>query len=248
MDTLNSTEVLGLKVTAESEKKILEHILDEIQKGTRKISIFTPNPEIIMYARTHPTFKTLFNKADISIPDGVGVLLASILLGHGIRYRVTGVDLMEKLCKALSTESKSAYSVGFFGGLGGVAEKTAECLQKKYSGLNVSYCSETWDDKKIKAKKIDVLFVAMGCPKQEQWISENLAKIPVTIAMGVGGAFDFISGEVKRAPFIVRFFGFEWLYRLIVQPWRWKRQLALISFSILVFKEMFKTRLNSKTL
>ncbi|MBI2032425.1 MAG: WecB/TagA/CpsF family glycosyltransferase [Candidatus Levybacteria bacterium] len=83
----------------------------------------------------------------------------------------------------------------------------------------------------------DILFVALGSPKQEIWIAENLAKIDVKVAIGVGGAFDFISGEVRRAPVWIRKIGLEWLFRLMIQPWRWKRQLSLISFVILVIKE-----------
>jgi len=84
---------------------------------------------------------------------------------------------------------------------------------------------------------IDILFVAFGAPKQEFWISENLDKIPVKIAIGVGGAFDYISGKIPRAPFFVRKLGMEWLFRLLVQPWRIKRQLSLIEFAWLVIKE-----------
>src|SRR5579884_3272517 len=86
---------------------------------------------------------------------------------------------------------------------------------------------------------IDILFVAFGFPKQEEFISKNLDKLPVTAMVGVGGAFDYISGKVSRAPLIVRFIGFEWLYRLIRQPWRFKRQLALVEFMWMVMKTRF---------
>lgn len=86
---------------------------------------------------------------------------------------------------------------------------------------------------------IDILFVAFGFPKQEEWISKNLDKIPVKVAIGVGGAFDYLSGKVPRAPFLIRQAGFEWLYRLIRQPWRIKRQLALLEFIYLILKEKF---------
>ncbi len=85
----------------------------------------------------------------------------------------------------------------------------------------------------------DILFVAFGPPKQEKWIYENLPKIDVRVAIGIGGAFDFISGRVRRAPLWVRNIGFEWLFRLIIQPWRWRRQLALPKFVILVLRERF---------
>lgn len=84
---------------------------------------------------------------------------------------------------------------------------------------------------------IDILFVAFGFPKQEEWIAENLFRLPIKVAMGVGGAFDYISGDVIRAPFLIRAVGFEWLFRLIKQPWRWRRQLSLIKFVFLLLRE-----------
>ena len=265
MEELPSIKLFGVKVTTSSEKEVLEYILKNLEsKGKKPVTparfaarqagrlfITTPNPEIIMYALNHPEFKLKLNSANIALADGVGVPIAALLTGKGKLPRLTGTDLLEKLCSELSglaqKGAKSPYSVGFFGGVGHVAEKTAECLQKKYSELKVSYASSDWDEKKIKGKKIDVLFVAMGFPKQENWIFENLDKIPVSVAMGVGGAFDYISETVSRAPKLIRTFGLEWLYRLIRQPWRIKRQLALISFTLLVFKEMFASRLSSKS-
>lgn len=93
-----------------------------------------------------------------------------------------------------------------------------------------------------RTRKFDILFVAFGSPKQEQWIAQNLHRLPVTAALGVGGAFDFISGKVSRAPQLIRTIGLEWLFRLIRQPWRFKRQLALLEFIRLVFKEFVKER------
>ena len=149
--------------------------------------------------------------------------------------------------------------MGFLGGKDGVAEKTAECLQKKYPGLRVNFAGSEWPnemkDEKGELKNrektshlsflishlsIDILFVAFGVPKQEFWISDNLEKIPVKIAIGVGGAFDYISGRVKRAPEWIQNIGLEWLYRLIREPWRLKRQLALLEFIRLVIKEKVK--------
>ena len=89
-------------------------------------------------------------------------------------------------------------------------------------------------------QNIDILFVAFGAPKQEEWIYENLPHLPVKIAMGVGGAFDYLSGEVERAPKFVRLWGFEWLFRLIRQPWRLRRQVALLTFLLLILKERFR--------
>lgn len=238
MDSLQSTHILGVKVTTASEGKILEYIEHHIKSGHKKLFITTPNPEIIMYARSHPEFRSILNEADLALADGVGVTIGGYFLGKGKMPRVTGTDMVKKLCRETS---KKAESVGFFGGRADVAEKTAECLQKKYSGLTVKYADETWDEAKVRGKSIDILFVAMGYPKQEKWIYENLKDIPVKVAIGVGGAFDFISGKTPRAPQFLQNVGLEWLYRLIRQPWRWKRQLALISFTLLVLQEALRT-------
>jgi N-acetylglucosaminyldiphosphoundecaprenol N-acetyl-beta-D-mannosaminyltransferase len=125
--------------------------------------------------------------------------------------------------------------VGFLGAGPNIAEKTVECLKEKYPGLKVGLVAKEWSES-LKDKQVDILFVAFGSPKQEIWISENLEKLPVKVVIGVGGAFDFISGKVRRAPLFMRKIGLEWLFRLIIQPWRIKRQLRLIQFIFLVLK------------
>lgn len=253
MTNLKSEIILGIRITTDSEKNILKYILEHVKKGGDTLKIYTPNPEMIMYARKNSEFKRILNEADINLPDGVGLLLASKLLGLSLKTRITGVYLMERICKELSEENlvkprdrKNAYSVGFFGGRGNVAKRAAECLQKKYSGLQISYMNEEWDEAKIMGDRIDVLFVAMGFPKQEIWISEKHNKKNIHVAMGVGGAFDFISGSVMRAPNVLQAFGLEWFFRLIVQPWRIKRQLQLVSFGLLVLSEFFQVRILGK--
>lgn len=244
MDTLSSVQLFGVKITTDSKENILKYIYNSIEKEGKGVKIFTPNPEIIMYAQSHPEFMQVLNEADVALPDGIGVGLASFLCGKGFISRVTGVDFIDDLFTMLNVVGNSSmktlknpYSVGLFGGKPGVAEKAANCLQKKYSGIAISLSSDEWDEKKIKGKKIDILLVALGFPKQEKWISENINKNPIRVAMGVGGAFDFLAGEVSRAPVFVRRLGLEWFYRLCIQPWRIKRQLALISFMLLVIKE-----------
>ena len=171
------------------------------------------------------------------MPDGSGIILASKVLGKPIKRRITGVDFMENLCNEVS---KRPITVGFLGGGPNVADKTAECLQNKYPGLKVGLVSQEWSSD-LKLQKIDILFVAFGSPKQEMWIAQHLASLPATVTIGVGGAFDFISGKVQRSPKILRRLGLEWLFRLTIQPWRIKRQLSLLTFIILVLKEKIKS-------
>ena len=236
---LKKNYLLGVGITNESEDKILEYLLLGLRKHTSKQYIVTPNPEILVYASRHPRYKEILNNASIALPDGVGVFIASGLMGNPLRERIAGVDFMEETCRRAIDYP---ITVGFLGGRLSVAEKTAECLKARYPWLDVVFAGENWPEKDIprnqKARFIDFLFVAFGHPKQEEWIAENLHKLPVKVAMGVGGAFDYISGEVNRAPFLVRAMGFEWLYRLVKEPWRWRRQMALPVFVWLVFKEL----------
>lgn len=240
---LEKKKILDIDFSDIKSEEVLEYLEKKLQKRMEKGYIVTPNPELLMVARKDDKFKQVLNRADLALPDGVGVLWASKILGKPLKERITGVGLMEKVCREMS---KRPITVGFLGGKQNVAVETAECLRKKYPGLKVVYVGEEWPKNEIKNLKlkiktfhIDILFVAFGSPKQELWISENLEKLPVKVAIGVGGAFDFISGRVKRAPLWVQSAGFEWFYRLIKQPWRIKRQSILPLFVLLVVKERF---------
>lgn len=237
---LNKIDILGIHITNEPKVTILEYSLKRLRDATKKFVIVTPNPEIVIYANKHPRFKKLLNEAEIALPDGIGLLFAGVILGKSLTQRFTGIDFIEELC---SKCRDNPLSIGFLGGRGNVAKRTAECLKNKYPWIVIRYIGEEWNEKEYK-KPFDILFVALGFPKQEEWIFSNLDRIPVTCAMGVGGSFDYISGEVMRAPYIIRRLGFEWLFRLIRQPWRVKRQLALLEFSFLIIKELFKRKKN----
>lgn len=214
-------QVLGVKVDDVNMDQALETVHGWLSKEDKKY-IVTPNPEIIVAAQKDSRYRQILNDADLSIPDGVGLKLSGKVKNH-----ITGVDFMEKI---ISHSIDWGSTVGLLGGRGEVAKKTSERLKKKYPKLKVSFVCE--EPRKIPAT--DILFVAFGPPKQEKWIAKNLAGLDVKVAMGVGGAFDYISGVVPRAPVWIRKTGFEWLFRLIVQPWRIKRQLALIKYVLLL--------------
>jgi N-acetylglucosaminyldiphosphoundecaprenol N-acetyl-beta-D-mannosaminyltransferase len=165
----------------------------------------------------------------------------------------TGIDLFSSLCKK---SGELGFTIGLLGGKKTVAEKTAECLKKEYPNLKISFAGEggevdqggnlvsqdlrfkiypdsigIYDSRDRKSlPQVDILFVAFGQGKQEKWIARNLDKIPVKVAVGVGGALDYYSGRVPRAPRLLRRLGLEWLFRLVLQPRRVKRQLNLVSF------------------
>lgn len=225
-------QVLGVKIDDINIDQAVNLVLGWL-KGKTKHYIVTPNPEFLVAAQKDPVFKKILNDADLSIPDGVGLKLSG-----KVKNTVYGTDLMEKLVE-LSAEN--GFVVSFLGGKKGVAERCAECLKLRYPKLKISFASggmEVDENGKMLDHKFlpkaDILFVAFGHIKQEKWIAQNLSKLDVKVAMGVGGAFDYISGLVPRAPLFIRSLGFEWLFRLIVQPWRVKRQMALIKYLLML--------------
>lgn len=254
--------LLGVGITNATKQDILQYILTSLEKKTDPYYIITPNPEILVYGSQHPEFKAILNNARLGLPDGVGVTIAGKFLGKPFKERVTGVDFMEYICSEIN---EKPITVGFLGGRGGVAERTTECLRSKYPGLKVSFVADDLENLSLKEQKVysmqykvyskkkneeslytkyhipntDILFVAFGFPKQEEFMASHVGKIPVKVMIGVGGAFDYISGAVPRAPLLIRSIGFEWLFRLLIQPWRFSRQLSLFKFIFLILKEKF---------
>jgi N-acetylglucosaminyldiphosphoundecaprenol N-acetyl-beta-D-mannosaminyltransferase len=228
--------ILGVGFTDAIEKEVLEFIITGLDKQTEKYYIVTPNPELLVIANGDKEYKGILNGAKLALPDGIGVMMAAKLLGVTLRQRMHGVDLVESLCREVSNRP---ITVGFLGAGPSVAEMTSECLIKKYPDLRVGLVADEWS-KGLKDNKVDILFVAFGSPKQEIWIANSLSILPAKVVIGVGGAFDFISGRAPRAPMFLRSIGLEWLFRLIIQPWRIKRQLSLIKFAYLVIREKLK--------
>lgn len=238
-------ELLGVKIDAVSLQESIAIIARYLKDASsRQYYVVTPNPEFLMTARNSKDFKDILNKADLAIPDGIGVVLAGRLFGYKVRERVTGVDLVERLA---SYCSDNGFKIMFFGGSEGVAKNTYECLLSKNPKLIGAYyqgpkeiLNSVKDEKEevlnvIKNEAPDVLLVALGAPKQEVWIARNLRELPVKIAIGVGGAFDMICGKKIRAPKFLQKVGLEWFWRLFLEPWRIKRQFRLVNFVFLIF-------------
>jgi N-acetylglucosaminyldiphosphoundecaprenol N-acetyl-beta-D-mannosaminyltransferase len=234
--------VLGVKINRVTLKEACQKVR-EFLRLPGQYKIFTPNPEFLVKASNDEYFKYTLNTSDLSLCDGRGIQFVSKVKLD----RIPGVDFMLEICRIAEEENKSVYLLG--SGSDEVVKKTAENLQQKFPRLKVvgfnkglqiyensnitiqQYNTEpkiivdqSENDRilnEINKIRPDILFVAFGMGKQEKWIVENLAKMPsVKIAMGVGGAFDYISGSVKRAPLLMRKIGLEWLYRLIKQPKR----------------------------
>lgn len=224
--------ILDVKVSITSYDQLTKEVFHKIDEGIQSF-IVAVNPEKIMKASKDENLKELINSADYQIPDGVGLLIASKLKRGNIKERITGIDLMLRLVKEADKQQKSIF---LYGGKPGVAEAAKEKLLEQYPNLKIAgvlhgYIKDNEEIlQTINEAKPDLIFVAMGSPKQEEWILHNKDKLSVKVFQGVGGSFDVIAGNIKRAPSFFRKLGLEWFYRLLKEPWRWKRQLALPKF------------------
>ncbi|HKZ70663.1 MAG TPA: WecB/TagA/CpsF family glycosyltransferase [Anaerolineales bacterium] len=203
--------------------------------------ICTVNPEFVMAAQDDAEFMAILRDADLCVPDGVGLLWAARWNKTPLRERVAGSDLVPLIAAEAASRQ---WRVFFLGAAAGVAERAAGELKARYPNLIVA---GTWagspdqkDDEvavaKIRAASPQILFVAYGAPAQDKWIVRNRVRLNVPVMMGVGGALDFITGAATRAPKWAQSLGLEWLHRLIRQPWRWRRMLALPKFAWAVMR------------
>lgn len=208
----------------------------------RPHQIATVNPEFIVEAQRNAPFRVALERADLSLPDGVGLLLATRVLRQPLRERVAGSDMVPKMARL---SAQKGYRLYLLGAAPGVAERAAAALVRDCPGLQIAgaYAGtpEPRDEDDIVARIVaadpDVLLVAYGAPRQDLWIYRNLHRLGVPVCMGVGGALDFVAGVAVRAPRWMQRAGLEWLHRLWRQPWRWRRMLALPRFVALVIQE-----------
>jgi N-acetylglucosaminyldiphosphoundecaprenol N-acetyl-beta-D-mannosaminyltransferase len=235
---VKSVKIFGVRfdnVDAEEANKQFIALMGSDKLGM----IYTPNTEIIMKAQDDPEFKAILNEGDLVIPDGIGVVLASKIHHLGLTERVPGIELMTMMLEYCNRTGKSIY---LFGGQPKVAELAAIKIKETYPNVKIAGTRDGFfesnqeisilDD--INEKKPDILFVALGAPKQEKWISKYKKTINAKVAMGVGGSLDVWAGTVKRAPVIFQKTGLEWFYRLLKQPTRIMRMMSLPKFMIKV--------------
>ncbi len=230
--------LMGVPIHDVTYGEVLKRIGQWIERGGAHL-IATVNPEFLVMARDDPSFRAILRRADLCIPDGIGVLLAARLRGRPLRQRVAGSDLVPMIAERSAEEG---WRLFFLGAAPGVAEQAAERLRQRFPGTLIVGCyagsPEVKEEKaiveRIRTARPHILLVAYGAPKQERWLERNLARTGAAVGIGVGGSFDFIAGVVPRAPRWMRRLGLEWFYRLLREPWRWRRQLALPRFAILV--------------
>ncbi|MBI4363681.1 MAG: WecB/TagA/CpsF family glycosyltransferase [Candidatus Doudnabacteria bacterium] len=240
-------DIAGVFVDDMSKEETLEIIKEFVQSGKPHL-IVTTYSEFVVFAQKDENYKKVLNSADLSLPDGIGILWAAKFLSlqpttynlltsllaiifnpkyirSVIREQVTGSHLIWDIA-GLASEKK--YSLALVGGADSVAALTANELKKKFPDLKVNLVvsGNQFDEQlvgEIAVSNSDILLIAYSPPRQETWLSENLQKLNVKVAMGLGGTFDYIAKKRPKAPKIMHYMGLEWLWRLITQPYRVKR-------------------------
>lgn len=238
--TINVLDIPVDNVTMEEAVDRFKVLLSESELHT----VYTPNAEIMMAAQREPELKDILSKADMLLPDGAGVVLASKIIGNPLKERVAGFDFT---LNCLKLSSKMNISYFFFGGKPGVAKEAVNRLKMENPDINVvgirdGYFSADEESKIIElinSSNPDVLLVALGAPRQEKWIHKNKHRLNTKICIGVGGTIDVLAGKAQRAPQFFQKNGLEWLYRLYKEPWRFKRMLDLPRFILLVTAKKF---------
>lgn len=245
---MSAVYVLGIRVDDVTYAEALDVLLNAIAARVPHV-VTTPNPEFVMLARRDAAFRAALQRSALNIPDGIGLVLAARLAGERLRAHVQGTDLVLMLA---ADSAKAGHRWFLLGGEGDVAVRAGLALTAQFPGLSVVGAApgspHPEDDVKTReliraAAPVDVLLVAYGAPKQELWLDRNLAALQIPVGIGVGGVFNYLSGAATRAPLWIRRLHFEWLHRLITQPWRWRRQLALPAFGLLALGHAARRRL-----
>jgi N-acetylglucosaminyldiphosphoundecaprenol N-acetyl-beta-D-mannosaminyltransferase len=242
MDARPTTVILDVAVHCVDFAQTIDQITTWIESpvaGALCRQVCTVNPEFIIDAHRDPAFANVLRRADLRVPDGVGVLWAARRNGVRLAERVTGSDGIYRLCEQAA---RRGWRVYFLGAAAGVAERAAWALQQRYPTLNVSGvysgspAEQEWPviQQRLAEAQPDLLFVAYGHPRQDLWIDRHRHHLPARVAIGVGGAFDFVAGVRQRAPAWLQRLGLEWLHRLLHEPWRWRRMVKLPQFVALV--------------
>jgi N-acetylglucosaminyldiphosphoundecaprenol N-acetyl-beta-D-mannosaminyltransferase len=235
--------ILGVRVDRVTTAGALARIASFIAEGGPH-QVVTVNPEFVMAARHNRAFRAVLEGADLCLADGVGLLWAGRVLGRPLPERVAGSDLVPQIAALAAARG---WRLFLLGARPGVAARAAKALQRVNPDLRVvgTYAGSPADEEAptmielIRAGRPDILLVAYGAPAQDLWIARHRAALQIPVMMGVGGAFDFLAGVTPRAPRWMRQMGLEWLHRLICQPWRWRRMLALPHFAVRVAAERF---------
>jgi N-acetylglucosaminyldiphosphoundecaprenol N-acetyl-beta-D-mannosaminyltransferase len=235
---VSAIEILGCRLDPVDASEAARRIV-ELARTSHGAQIVTLGTEMVVYAQRDEHFRAIVNQSALSLCDTVGLLAVARKRGARLRERVAGVELIERLCREAAAQAIPVY---FLGGAEGVAAEAAAVLRQRHPGLRVAGARDGFFSQAetpgvvaaIAAGGTRLLFAGLGSPRQEFWLAEHLRETRCGAGIGVGGSFDVVAGRVARAPRFFQRFGLEWLYRLIREPRRWRRQLALPRFVWLV--------------
>lgn len=223
--------ILNLDFINTTMKKAIT-IIDKTVQSKNQNKFFFVNPDCMNKLYTDREYFSILQRADYIFPDGIGISIACNILKTPLLENINGTDMLPYLCDL--SQSKG-YKIFLLGAKPGVAEKMKQRLEREYPSLKIAGTQSGYFDweldtptiiDRINASETNILLVAFGVPRQEKWIDENFDKLKPQVVMGVGGLFDFYSGEMKRAPKWMREIGMEWLFRLLKEPRRmWKRYI-----------------------
>ncbi len=228
-------EILGVPVDCVTMDEAVD-FADEMVRTGRQGCVIAVNPEKVIKAGEDPALLAQLRAAALLIPDGIGMVWATRLLGLGHMERVPGADLMPRLCERAAEQG---YSVFLYGASESVNRRACDELVRRYPRLQIAGSSHGFRKEQempallaeIDSSGADILFVALGSPRQELWMEKYLSRTTVKLCQGVGGTFDVLAGTVRRAPVSWRNLHLEWAYRLLSQPRRLLRQTALPKFA-----------------
>lgn len=237
-------KILDVNIDRANMNQAVERIKTLISNHSEPSLVVTPNSEMIAMASENKELARILNSADLAAADGIGVVIASRILAEPLEERVAGFDLINKLFAEFAAGGVKFY---FLGGKPGIVDQAVSNLAQKYPDLNISGYHHGYLDREkqkeviaeINSKNIDLLLVGMGVPLQEKFLDSNLKKLKIGAAVTVGGSFDVLAGEVKRAPLWMQKAGLEWFYRLLQEPSRFGRMLSLPKFIYLVLKSRY---------
>lgn len=239
-----SAQLYGVSISKWGMDETVSYLQQHIESGEKRRphQVVTINPIMMMAGLENEQFMSVLRSAELVIPDGIGVVIASRFVRDPIPQRVAGIDLMQKL---LRLGSRRRYRVYFLGSTEDVVEEVVRQVNRRYPGVQIAgyhhgFFGEEEDKQRvqeIRESNPDILFVARGLDTQEPWIGRYKKQLDVPVMMGVGGSFDVMAGKVKRAPVLFQKTGMEWLYRLMKEPSRYKRMLALPKFMWKVYRE-----------
>lgn len=247
-----------LSLFSKEKGELLRQITAYLQDSRKLSYIVTPNPEQIVLANQDLDFSQALRQADIKLPDGIGLVLARQWLGwlgkaRPVRQRIAGADVVQALLELAQAKKYRVVVVGGRGYGDYVQHRSPHWvwLPAYRDVTQPTAAEETELAAKLQRLKPDLVFVALGAPWQERWVVDHwsvLERSHTKVVMVVGGAFDFITGQVSRAPSMIQTMGLEWLYRLVHQPWRWQRQLRLIQFiGLVIGASLFAPRLTTSS-